>query len=62
MKHTTITNARGTRFTAVVFSELEAARTYATTHPVLVRNAAGSLLRHSAQIHRVKGGRFAVIV
>ena len=62
MKHTTITNARGTRFSAVVFETYMEATAYAIANPVLIRNASGSMLRHAAPIHKVKGGRFAVIV
>ena len=59
-RRTTITNANGTRFSAVVFENPKAAQAYAIANPVLIRNAAGSLLRHSAPIHKVKGGRFAI--
>lgn len=58
----TITRTRdGAKFTAHIFDTLTAAQVYAIQHPVLIRNASGSLLRHSAQVHKLTNGTFAVI-
>lgn len=61
MKTATIINAKGQKFEAKVFTDRTEAQRYAVAHPVLIRNRAGSLLRHAAQIHTLKNGKFAVI-
>ena len=37
------------------------ADTYAAAHPVLRRNASGSLLRHAAPVNVLTNGKFAVV-
>ena len=62
MNTTSITSkATGNTFNAMVFDTHFDAMTYAMAHPVLRRNASGSQLRHSAPIHKLANGRFAVV-
>ena len=64
MNATTITirsKATGNTFNAMVFDTHFDAMAYAVAHPVLMRNASGSQLRHSAPIHKLSSGRFAVV-
>ena len=57
----TVTNRRGNRFVATVFNTRAEAEVYAAAHPVLRRNASGSMLRHAAPVHKLTDGRYAVI-
>ena len=53
--------ATGNTFEARVFDTRPAADAYAAAHPVLRRNASGSLLRHAAPVHALTNGKFAVV-
>ena len=59
---TTITRRRdGQKFVATVFDTRAEAEAYAVAHPVLRRNASGSMLRHAAPVHKLADGRYAII-